>query len=84
YLPQYSQAGRSEDIQDVLSILSTREQEILVMRYGLSDDHPRSLAEIGTKMGVTRERIRQIEAKALRKLRHYSQRKKLDEYLHDD
>lgn len=74
----------SEDIQDVLSILSTREQEILVMRYGLSDDHPRSLAEIGTKMGVTRERIRQIEAKALRKLRHYSQRKKLDEYLHDD
>ena len=74
----------SEDIQDVLSILSTREQEILTMRYGLYDDHPRSLAEIGAKMGVTRERIRQIEAKALRKLRHYSQRKKLDEYLHDD
>lgn len=74
----------SEDIQDVLSILSTREQEILTMRYGLYDDHPRSLAEIGAKMGVTRERIRQIEAKALRKLRHYSQRKRLDEYLHDD
>jgi len=74
----------SEDIQDVLSILSTREQEILTMRYGLYDDHPRSLAEIGSKMGVTRERIRQIEAKALRKLRHYSQRKRLDEYLHDD
>lgn len=74
----------SEDIQDVLSILSIREQEILIMRYGLSDDQPRSLAEIGTRMGVTRERIRQIEAKALRKLRHYSQRKKLDEYLHDD
>ena len=50
----------SEDIQDVLSILSTREQEILTMRYGLYDDHPRSLAEIGAKMGVTRERIRQI------------------------
>jgi RNA polymerase primary sigma factor len=74
----------SEDIQDVLSILSSREQEILTMRYGLYDDHPRSLAEIGAKMGVTRERIRQIEAKALRKLRHYSQRKRLDEYLHDD
>lgn len=74
----------SEDIQEVLSILSIREQEILTMRYGLYDDHPRSLAEIGAKMGVTRERIRQIEAKALRKLRHYSQRKRLDEYLHDD
>ena len=74
----------SEDIQDVLSILSTREQEILTMRYGLYDDHPRSLAEIGAKMGVTRERIRQIEAKALRKLRHYSQRKRLDDPLHYD
>jgi len=74
----------SEDIQEVLSVLSTREQEILTMRYGFHDDHPRSLAEIGQRMGVTRERIRQIEAKALRKLRHFSQRKKLEEYLHED
>jgi RNA polymerase primary sigma factor len=74
----------SEDIAEVLSVLTTREQEILTMRYGLYDDRPRSLAEIGTKMGVTRERIRQIEAKALRKLRHHGMRKRLDEYLHDD
>jgi len=71
----------SEDIAEVLSVLTTREQEILTMRYGLYDDRPRSLAEIGTKMGVTRERIRQIEAKALRKLRHPSRSRKLRAFL---
>ncbi len=74
----------SEDIQELLATLSTREREILTMRYGINDDRPCSLAEIGAKMGVTRERIRQIEAKALRKLHYYGQRKRLDEYLHDE
>jgi len=74
----------SEDIQELLSTLSIREREILTMRYGINDDRPCSLAEIGAKMGVTRERIRQIEAKALRKLHYYGQRKRLDEYLHED
>lgn len=74
----------SEDIQELLGTLSPREREILTMRYGINDDRPCSLAEIGAKMGVTRERIRQIEAKALRKLHYYGQRKRLDEYLHDE
>jgi len=74
----------SEDIQKLLSGLSQREQYILAMRYGLYDNNPKSLAEIGEEMGITRERVRQLESKALRRLRHQSYMKNLDDYLNDD
>ena len=61
--------------------LSPREQKILEMRFGLGDGVTHTLEEVGREFGVTRERIRQIEAKALRKLKHPSQRKKLQDYL---
>ena len=54
---------------------------MLSLRFGLEDGHPRTLEEVGTEFGVTRERIRQIEAKALRKLRHPSRSKKLRDFL---
>ncbi|MDD5680966.1 MAG: sigma-70 family RNA polymerase sigma factor [Candidatus Omnitrophica bacterium] len=65
----------------VLSELSDREQRVISLRYGLEDNRPRTLEEIGKEFNVTRERIRQIEAKALRKLRHPSRSRKLKEYL---
>ncbi len=58
-----------EDIQRALEILNPREQKIIRMRFGLDDGTPRTLEEVGQEFGVTRERIRQIEAKALQKLR---------------
>lgn len=70
-----------EDIRAVLNTLTERERKILEMRYGLRDDHERTLEEVGAIYGVTRERIRQIEAKALRKLRHPSRSRKLKDYL---
>jgi RNA polymerase primary sigma factor len=65
----------------VLTELSDRERRVLLLRFGLEDDRPRTLEEVGKEFNVTRERIRQIEAKALRKLRHPSRSRKLKDYL---
>jgi RNA polymerase primary sigma factor len=70
-----------EQIRNVLSFLSDREREVLEMRFGLNDGKDHTLEEVGKTFGVTRERIRQIEAKALRKLRHPSRSKSLRDYL---
>ena len=70
-----------EQLQEVLGTLNPREQKVLEMRFGLRDGRNRTLEEVGKQFGVTRERIRQIEAKALRKLRHPSRAKKLRDYL---
>ncbi len=70
-----------EQMDDVLGTLSERERQVLAMRFGLDDGRTRTLEEVGKAFGVTRERIRQIEAKALRKLRHPSRSKKLKDYL---
>lgn len=70
-----------ENIDEVLSALSDRESKVLAMRFGLNGARPMTLEEVGQKFGVTRERIRQIEAKALRKLKHPSKRKKLQDFL---
>jgi RNA polymerase primary sigma factor len=69
-----------EKMQDVLQNLTDRERKVLVLRFGLEDGHQRTLEEVGQEFGVTRERIRQIEAKALRKLRHPSRGKALKDY----
>ncbi len=68
-------------IEGVLDTLSERERKVLELRFGLKDHKPRTLEEVGRVFGVTRERIRQIEAKALRKLRHPSRSRKLRDYL---
>ncbi|MBE5730520.1 MAG: RNA polymerase sigma factor RpoD [Clostridiales bacterium] len=70
-----------EHLLAVLDTLTPREEMVLRLRYGIEDGHPRTLEEVGKEFGVTRERIRQIEAKALRKLRHPSRSKKLKEYI---
>ena len=70
-----------EQIRNVLGFLSEREREVLEMRFGLNDGKDHTLEEVGRSFGVTRERIRQIEAKALRKLRHPSRSKALRDYL---
>jgi RNA polymerase primary sigma factor len=70
-----------EEIANILSELKPREQRVLVLRFGLEDGRSRTLGEIGTEFRVTRERIRQIEAKALRKLRHPSRSRRLKDYL---
>ena len=64
-----------------LASLTGRERRVLQLRFGLDDGRQRTLEEVGREFGVTRERIRQIEAKALRKLRHPSRSKKLRDYL---
>ena len=76
-----SQRLLRENIEEVLSALSEREAKVLEMRFGLNGQKPMTLEEVGREFGVTRERIRQIEAKALRKLKHPSKRKKLQDYL---
>ena len=70
-----------EDLADVLSGLSPRERDVLRLRFGMDDGRQRTLEEVGQLFGVTRERIRQIEAKALRKLRHPNRSKRLKEYV---
>ena len=70
-----------DQINEVLSTLAPREQRVLRLRFGLEDGRPRTLEEVGLEFSVTRERIRQIEAKALRKLRHPSRSRKLRDYL---
>ena len=70
-----------EQLDEVLSTLTDREQKVLRLRFGLEDGRARSLEEVGKEFKVTRERIRQIEAKALRKLRHPSRSRKLKDYL---
>ena len=70
-----------ENVEEVLDALSDREARVLRMRFGLNDNKMMTLEEVGRKFGVTRERIRQIEAKALRKLKHPSRRKKLQDFL---
>src|SRR5213594_1483326 len=70
-----------EQVQEVVASLTPREQKVLILRFGLEDGRSRTLEEVGREFDVTRERIRQIEAKALRKLRHPSRSKKLKDYL---
>ncbi|MCK6565577.1 MAG: RNA polymerase sigma factor RpoD, partial [Dehalococcoidia bacterium] len=76
-----SQQLLREQVEDVLASLTSRERRVLQLRFGLEDGRSRTLEEVGREFGVTRERIRQIEAKALRKLRHPSRSRKLKDYL---
>jgi len=70
-----------EQLKEVLETLTPREAEVLRLRFGLEDGKVRTLEEVGKEFDVTRERIRQIESKALRKLRHPSRAKKLKDFL---
>jgi RNA polymerase primary sigma factor len=83
-LPPVDAATRQllkEQIDEVLSTLTPREQRVLQLRFGLEDGRSRTLEEVWKEFKVTRERIRQIEAKVLRKLRHPSRSRKLKDYL---
>jgi RNA polymerase primary sigma factor len=70
-----------EQLEEAMSALTDREKEVLTMRFGLNEAQPLTLEQVGKYFNVTRERIRQIEAKALRKLKHPSRSKKLRDYL---
>ena len=70
-----------EQLLEIMDTLSPREKKVLKMRFGIDNGRPRTLEEVGKEFDVTRERIRQIEAKALRKLRHPSRSKRLKDYL---
>ena len=76
-----SQTLLKEEIANALSTLTPREAKVLALRFGLEDGHPRTLEEVGKEFNVTRERIRQIEAKALRKLRHPNRSKRLRDFV---
>ncbi len=76
-----SQTMLKEELNEVLKTLSDREARVLSLRFGLEDGRTRTLEEVGREFKVTRERIRQIEAKALRKLRHPSRSKRLKDFL---
>src|SRR5919199_491812 len=80
-IEEASQALLRDTVHNVLGSLSQRESRIIALRFGLDDGRQRTLEEVGREFGVTRERIRQIEAKALRKLRHPSRSKQLRDYL---
>jgi RNA polymerase primary sigma factor len=69
------------EMDDILDTLTPRERRVLQLRFGLTDGHQRTLEEVGKRFGVTRERVRQIEAQALRKMRHPSRSRKLRDYL---
>ena len=71
-----------EQIAEILGSLSEREQKVIKLRFGIGGGRPHTLEEVGAEFAVTRERIRQIEAKALSKLRKHKDTKKLHEYLH--
>lgn len=75
-----TQSLLKDELREVLGELTHREAEVLDLRYGLSDNHPRTLEEVGKRFDVTRERIRQIEAKAIKKLRHPTRAKRLGDY----
>jgi RNA polymerase primary sigma factor len=72
-----------EQVRLLLNTLDEREKRVLELRYGIDGDRARTLEEVGKEFGVTRERIRQIEAKALRKLRHPTRSRIVSDYLHD-
>ena len=78
---QATYVALQEQIKEALSTLTEREAKVLQMRYGLEDGQPKTLEEVGKAFQVTRERIRQIEAKALRKLKHPARSKLLKDYL---
>jgi RNA polymerase primary sigma factor len=80
--PEYaSRQLLKEQIDEVLHTLTPREQRVLQLRFGLEDGRSRTLEQVGKEFNITRERIRQIEAKAIRKLRHFSRSRKLKGYL---
>jgi RNA polymerase primary sigma factor len=72
---------QGEDLSRVLELLTSRERRVLEMRYGLTDGRPHTLEEVGVQFGVTRERIRQIEAKTLAKLRAYREARSLRDFV---
>ena len=80
-LEAVSETMRKEEIRDLLATLTYRERTVIELRFGLIDDHPRTLEEVGQEFGVTRERIRQIEAKTLAKLNSYHDTQRLRGFL---
>jgi RNA polymerase primary sigma factor len=72
---------QKEELNAVLSTLTHRERKVIELRFGLKGEHPRTLEEVGQKFGVTRERIRQIEAKTLAKLKSYRDSQRLRDFL---
>jgi len=73
-----------EQLQEVLNLLGSRERKILKLRFGLYNSHPKTLEEVGREFGITRERIRQIEKKALGKLRNLNKINSFKDYLKSD